>query len=614
MKLIIEDDEGRKTVVPVVRDEITIGRQDGNTIKLTERNVSRRHARLWKDNGALLIEDLGSYNGVRVNGDRIAGPTTVKEGDLIEIGDYDLGIQGKLDTQPPAPAPAASPRSGPQTLPPKPSSAASLPKVTPQNVAPAAPMATAPSQAPAPSGESGQTPSPFAGGATAIINVNKLMGQTAAPVELRDLVKNEMPRLVGLAGAFRAKEFYLMRTEWKVGRTEENDLQIDHQSISRQHCKFVLEKEGWKVYDNKSANGVKVNGEEYAASLVKPGDTLELGHVKFRFCAPGEKFVPPPEKVDAPVSSGGKPAPTTAELIAGAQGRGPQAMGKAPPAKSKVPLIAGIGGAVVLVIILAVVLGNRGPKETDDSGNPIGEAAFRQARQAEQKHDYRKALELAESAGDKAPDSYKKKLSVEASGQDLWDKLDNALAKGDVESAKVALDKCATETTHWCGKVKEKEEAVKTAYVKKHLDAATAAKATNQALCSDEVGKVLAVDPGNAEAQGLCKPAAPVHEAPPQPVSNGPSPKEREAMGTKLLTAGIAKAGSADYAGAADDFRSCIDKKPPKEILGRCYKNLGVVLAKQGNNAGAADALKKYLPYCTEACDKIKDAIAKWGG
>ena len=81
MKLIIEDDEGRKTVVPVVRDEITIGRQDGNTIKLTERNVSRKHARLWKADGSLKVEDLGSYNGVRVNGDKIEGPTAVHEGD-----------------------------------------------------------------------------------------------------------------------------------------------------------------------------------------------------------------------------------------------------------------------------------------------------------------------------------------------------------------------------------------------------------------------------------------------------------------------------------------------------------------------------------------------------
>ena len=38
MKLIIEDDEGRKTVVPFARDEISIGRLEGNTIRLTERN------------------------------------------------------------------------------------------------------------------------------------------------------------------------------------------------------------------------------------------------------------------------------------------------------------------------------------------------------------------------------------------------------------------------------------------------------------------------------------------------------------------------------------------------------------------------------------------------
>src|ERR1700739_180855 len=97
MKLIIEDDEGRKTVVPLVRDEMTIGRQDGNTIRLTERNVSRRHARLLKENGRVLIEDLGSYNGVRVHGGEITGRPPIKEGDLVEIGDYDLGIQGKFE-------------------------------------------------------------------------------------------------------------------------------------------------------------------------------------------------------------------------------------------------------------------------------------------------------------------------------------------------------------------------------------------------------------------------------------------------------------------------------------------------------------------------------------
>ena len=54
-KLIIEDDEGKTTVVPLIRDEITIGRKEGNTIRLTERNVSRKHAKLIKNNGAIFI-------------------------------------------------------------------------------------------------------------------------------------------------------------------------------------------------------------------------------------------------------------------------------------------------------------------------------------------------------------------------------------------------------------------------------------------------------------------------------------------------------------------------------------------------------------------------------
>lgn len=92
-KLVISDDEGKNTVVPLVRDEITIGRKEGNTIRLTERNVSRRHARLVKANGRFVIEDLHSYNGVRLNGQRIGGETPLDAGDQIQIGDYHIALQ-----------------------------------------------------------------------------------------------------------------------------------------------------------------------------------------------------------------------------------------------------------------------------------------------------------------------------------------------------------------------------------------------------------------------------------------------------------------------------------------------------------------------------------------
>src|SRR5688500_15170728 len=94
-KLVIQDDEGKTTVVPLIRDEITIGRKEGNTIRLTERNVSRRHARIVRANGAVAIEDLGSYNGVRVNGTRINQRTPLTISDRVQIGDYLIELKAE---------------------------------------------------------------------------------------------------------------------------------------------------------------------------------------------------------------------------------------------------------------------------------------------------------------------------------------------------------------------------------------------------------------------------------------------------------------------------------------------------------------------------------------
>ncbi|HET6344908.1 MAG TPA: FHA domain-containing protein, partial [Myxococcota bacterium] len=95
-KLIIEDDEGRRSVVPVELGEISIGRLEGNTIRLKERNVSRQHARLRRDNaGGVFAEDLDSYNGLWVNGDRVIGRYQLHEGDVIRIGDFQLELRGE---------------------------------------------------------------------------------------------------------------------------------------------------------------------------------------------------------------------------------------------------------------------------------------------------------------------------------------------------------------------------------------------------------------------------------------------------------------------------------------------------------------------------------------
>ena len=92
LRLIIEDDDGATTIVPLEDEAVTIGRQEGNTIQLTEKNVSRRHARLWQEEGAWKIEDLESYNGIKVNGVQIQQAVTLRDGDVVQIGDYHLAL------------------------------------------------------------------------------------------------------------------------------------------------------------------------------------------------------------------------------------------------------------------------------------------------------------------------------------------------------------------------------------------------------------------------------------------------------------------------------------------------------------------------------------------
>jgi hypothetical protein len=67
-------------------DEVTtIGSVAGNTVVLADPAVSRKHAGIRKVNGLYELADLGSTNGVYVNGHKVP-KKTLEPGDIIRVG------------------------------------------------------------------------------------------------------------------------------------------------------------------------------------------------------------------------------------------------------------------------------------------------------------------------------------------------------------------------------------------------------------------------------------------------------------------------------------------------------------------------------------------------
>ncbi|HET8776015.1 MAG TPA: adenylate/guanylate cyclase domain-containing protein [Thermoanaerobaculia bacterium] len=71
-----------------------------------------------------------------------------------------------------------------------------------------------------------------------------------------------------------------VRSELSIGRTEGNDLVLNHPSVSRKHARVESRAGHWWIVDLKSTNGVKVNGNLIAESQISAGDKILVGSVQ----------------------------------------------------------------------------------------------------------------------------------------------------------------------------------------------------------------------------------------------------------------------------------------------------------------------------------------------
>lgn len=78
--------------ISLASGKVVIGRSTGAQLVLDDALVSRRHAQLVLDDEYLAVEDLGSVNGVFVNGERVNGSRVLFPGDRVVIGQQELVV------------------------------------------------------------------------------------------------------------------------------------------------------------------------------------------------------------------------------------------------------------------------------------------------------------------------------------------------------------------------------------------------------------------------------------------------------------------------------------------------------------------------------------------
>jgi len=242
-KLVIKDDESNKTVIAFYRQEITIGREEGNTIRLTEQNVSRKHAELTKSNNMIFLEDSNSYVGTFLNGETIDERKQLNNGDEIKIGDYLITVINENEDNE-------------ETVLVKDSSDNNQndKKIKPVPVSEI-------------TGKKSE-------------NADNLSKDLGVSYPLKPPYNKIVFQDTNLAGT----SFDILKSTMTIGKGPETDIMITNKSFADIEAKIICNENSVKIKDISNKGKLKVNGDPYTILELREGDVISIGSVSFRYC------------------------------------------------------------------------------------------------------------------------------------------------------------------------------------------------------------------------------------------------------------------------------------------------------------------------------------------
>jgi hypothetical protein len=160
-----------------------------------------------------------------------------------------------------------------------------------------------------------------------------------------------------------------------IGRGEECDISINHQSVSRVHAEIVPIGEGrYEIADKNSANGVRVNGVELPRSFIDSRDVIELGDAVLKFIPAGDTYMPGVDE--------------SLQIAASAAARRREAEESILPVLSSTSLAVkvsiGIAGAVLIALLISALVSRRPANELISAPDEIAERSNRTLSDARQ--------------------------------------------------------------------------------------------------------------------------------------------------------------------------------------------------------------------------------------
>lgn len=200
----------------VLKPEITIGRGQTNDIVLQDSRVSRSHARFDFDaEGGVTVVDLGSTNGIRVNGIRME-KAKIQPGDVIFIGGSQIAYEK-----------ASQEDDG---------------------------MTIIDSEA----------------------DLDRTIAEAVLPVSINDTSEDRL--VICTPDKTWEVQLDDKVDSLSIGRTANNGIVIDHPSISRSHAQLIRNHRTFMLKDLNSSNGLRVNGQRLSEMVLEDGVSVRVGY------------------------------------------------------------------------------------------------------------------------------------------------------------------------------------------------------------------------------------------------------------------------------------------------------------------------------------------------